>query len=486
MPIAPYAKLRASIAGGAVQTGGIISSGGQSVQLSADPAGVAGANSYLWEIYDYPINFTQPSGWTLGTGGVYQSTAATPSAFTLADISRWGKYLLRLTLNGNRSTNQNSYLVDEVTAIQVKSPLGLNSIAYLEASQFDSKTWAGQLKQDFTLLATAVSGSTSATAATTASFVQPASGANVSVSMSATSWFSTGAYLFINGGGYYQVASVTDSTHAVLTNLGYSGNASAATTVASPSLVAASGPQGLSAQNIYIKTVISSNVASLGSSPTANDGYTFVNGDVIALSNQTTGSNNRLYTYGSGTLTPLSSQPTNGSLLLVTNGVTLVGRLYSYQTNSVSQIAANVSVIQGTYTTTTIAPDALGVVLLDNIAIPVQTIATGGAWVTVYSFDFVGRGYTAPGSFNIKVEVNAADGPKSVRMRAEAEVFSSATPTIGASTTIDILDDSSGAGGYAGMQIIMGSSTRLDVQMKNLQAADRKYGGIAGIKIIKA
>jgi hypothetical protein len=77
---------------------------------------------------------------------------------------------------------------------------------------------------------------------TTASFAQPAVGANVTVPVDTTAMLTAGVTVYIAGGGWYTVASVTDGTHFVATNLGLLGNASPAATVTSPALVVPSGP----------------------------------------------------------------------------------------------------------------------------------------------------------------------------------------------------------------------------------------------------
>src|SRR2546429_5260495 len=51
--------------------------------------------------------------------------------------------------------------------------------------------------------------------------------------------------LFVTTGGFYSVSSITDATTVVLTNLGYAGNASSGTVVASSKTVSAGGLIGL-------------------------------------------------------------------------------------------------------------------------------------------------------------------------------------------------------------------------------------------------
>lgn len=76
---------------------------------------------------------------------------------------------------------------------------------------------------------------------TSASFVQPAVSATVSVTVDETGWMAVGQPVYMTTGGTYTVSSVTDTTNVVLTNLGYSGNAAPAATVASGKKVSPSG-----------------------------------------------------------------------------------------------------------------------------------------------------------------------------------------------------------------------------------------------------
>src|SRR2546427_3449319 len=55
----------------------------------------------------------------------------------------------------------------------------------------------------------------------------------------------TGQVLFVTTGGFYSVSSITDATTVVLTNLGYAGNASSGTVIASGKTVSAGGLIGL-------------------------------------------------------------------------------------------------------------------------------------------------------------------------------------------------------------------------------------------------
>jgi hypothetical protein len=72
---------------------------------------------------------------------------------------------------------------------------------------------------------------------TTANFTQPASLANVTVTLAATASLAAGQVVYVAGGGYYSVSTITDGTHAVLTNLGYGPNSGPGSPIASGAAV---------------------------------------------------------------------------------------------------------------------------------------------------------------------------------------------------------------------------------------------------------
>ncbi len=78
----------------------------------------------------------------------------------------------------------------------------------------------------------------------TAGFTQPGSGSNVSVAVASSAWMIVDQFLFVGTAGAMQVVSKPDSTHAVLKNLGYSGNAAPATAIPNASAVSPSGKKG--------------------------------------------------------------------------------------------------------------------------------------------------------------------------------------------------------------------------------------------------
>lgn len=163
MPTPPYALVRASLNGGGVQTGGIAATGGEVVQLTADPAGLAGATQYLWELLSFPDDFTVPAGWSTDANGVYYSTAKIPPTFTLlTTLVDFGKYAIRLTLNGggpditHRMTAAQieaiRALTDTATMIEVPSPTGLRDMAHYEGTQFSPRGWVQHYRQNLRAL----------------------------------------------------------------------------------------------------------------------------------------------------------------------------------------------------------------------------------------------------------------------------------------------------------------------------------------------
>ena len=85
-------------------------------------------------------------------------------------------------------------------------------------------------------------GQSAVAALTTANYTQPAVGGTVSVAVNSTTPFAAGLGVFVNGGGYYTVQSITDGTHMVLVNLGSTVNSVPTTVVTLGELVVPTGP----------------------------------------------------------------------------------------------------------------------------------------------------------------------------------------------------------------------------------------------------
>lgn len=163
MPTPPYALLRASIAGGAPLTGGIVAAAGATCQLSADPGGLSGAFTQRWELLDVPTGFACPAGWSTDPAGVYFNTAQLPPIFTLPDGSHWGKLMPRLTLNNGISENPEilpiEQLSDTTTAISILSATGLKDLGFNEEHQFSAtKLWTRDHKDNLRVLDSFIAG----------------------------------------------------------------------------------------------------------------------------------------------------------------------------------------------------------------------------------------------------------------------------------------------------------------------------------------
>lgn len=95
---------------------------------------------------------------------------------------------------------------------------------------------------------------------TTANFTQPAEAATVTVVINDTAWLAAGMNVFIadatGDGGYYEVASITNGTDFVATNLAGYGNSAVSTTIDSGAAVVPAGvigPVKLDEVNVFTK-----------------------------------------------------------------------------------------------------------------------------------------------------------------------------------------------------------------------------------------
>lgn len=148
MPTAPYAKLFASINGGALQDDGITAAIGDTVDLSAESTvawALTGSTAPRWDIFGFPPSFTVPAGWSTDatTGGFYY-LGVTPPQFTL---SVWGKYMLRLLVNGGGGTK-----TDESTAITVPHASGIVDLGDRETTQFGN-SWGDDHRANLRVIA---------------------------------------------------------------------------------------------------------------------------------------------------------------------------------------------------------------------------------------------------------------------------------------------------------------------------------------------
>jgi len=79
---------------------------------------------------------------------------------------------------------------------------------------------------------------------TDGSYVQPAVGADVTITVLESGWMGVGQTIYIANGGYYTVQTIVSSTSVTIRNLGYTGNATVASTVATSQKVSPGGIQG--------------------------------------------------------------------------------------------------------------------------------------------------------------------------------------------------------------------------------------------------
>jgi len=155
----PYAKVQISVNGATPVVGGTTVSSGDSIQFSG--VSTVGWNQQRWELFSYPEGWSVPSGWTLDSDGVIFSSAVRPAAFALPSTgpTAWGKWLIRLRVNGgvsNRSASDR--YVDESAGVRVFSPvIGLDETAAGESNQFDAvQSWVGAHKRNLRQIDAAV------------------------------------------------------------------------------------------------------------------------------------------------------------------------------------------------------------------------------------------------------------------------------------------------------------------------------------------
>lgn len=101
---------------------------------------------------------------------------------------------------------------------------------------------------------------TDSTSLLTTSFTQPASGSNVSIVIP-SKWMGVGQVIFGETGGYYQVISKADTTHAVIKNLGYTGNASPGATISAGARFSPGGIKGTDGSGAGSAFLIANNLS---------------------------------------------------------------------------------------------------------------------------------------------------------------------------------------------------------------------------------
>ena len=170
MPTTPYAKLLVSLNAGPTQSGAITSAANlDTVQLTAESTAQWDLTTPpRWEIYSYPPGWTGPaSGWTTesvtlpsgGTADVYVYLGlGPPPLFALPASPTWGKFLMRLTVQGGLLNGiPTPTLIDDTTALEILGPGGMRDTASLEGTQFSSSgAWNASLQENWRTIATAL------------------------------------------------------------------------------------------------------------------------------------------------------------------------------------------------------------------------------------------------------------------------------------------------------------------------------------------
>lgn len=97
-------------------------------------------------------------------------------------------------------------------------------------------------------------------------FTQPAINSNVTITVGTTAWMVAGQGVYIAAGGYYNVVSITDLTHAVVVNLGVTGNTASGIAVSSGGAVSPAGTPGTNGVNAYTVTTVNFTTPTVGTS----------------------------------------------------------------------------------------------------------------------------------------------------------------------------------------------------------------------------
>ena len=194
MPTTPYAKLLVSLNAGPTQSGAITSAANlDTVQLTAESTAQWDLTTPpRWEIYSYPPGWTGPaSGWTTesvtlpsgGTADVYVYLGlGPPPLFALPASPTWGKFLMRLTVQGGLLNGiPTPTLIDDTTALEILGPGGMRDTASLEGTQFSSSgAWNASLQENWRTIATALGAALAPYALTPAVVASGAGSAGVS------------------------------------------------------------------------------------------------------------------------------------------------------------------------------------------------------------------------------------------------------------------------------------------------------------------
>jgi hypothetical protein len=114
---------------------------------------VAGVDSALFRIYEFPDGFAEPSGWsTSSEDGAYyylSKNGAPPPAVAAPPSPLWGDFLCDVKVNqGKRQGVNVSDLYDNSLGLTLPSPNGVPDFPYQEDKQFNAqRSWVSKLKE---------------------------------------------------------------------------------------------------------------------------------------------------------------------------------------------------------------------------------------------------------------------------------------------------------------------------------------------------
>lgn len=135
--------LQVKVNGGAPQTGAVTAAVADTIQLTAASMATWGASAAMWRIYDFPVGFAVPAGWsTSADGHYYYQGNSDPPAFTVT-AGHQGKYIVDVT-----AYEAGSAVTDAATSLDVPFSGGFSNIGRAEGAIFGGTRlrWAATLK----------------------------------------------------------------------------------------------------------------------------------------------------------------------------------------------------------------------------------------------------------------------------------------------------------------------------------------------------
>ena len=210
----------------------------------------------------------------------------------------------------------------------------------------------------------------------------------MSVSVGSTAWMAPGQYLFVSGGGFYSVSSITNGTTVVLSNLGGPDNAAPAASITSPKAVAAAG-----APSCIVGAVTTLSGGS-GGAPLSTGATTEYSSLVFGVNPNTTQANGYAIVRCGGTLSNFSVT------LSAAAGVSPDAYTFTVMTGGGITATSIACTITGTGTTCTDTSAPTSVVLAAGTVVNVAIASTNSpngptaTWTATYTND--GTAFSSP------------------------------------------------------------------------------------------